>query len=302
MSNRKPIVVVGSLNMDLVSRVPRIPLAGETILGGAFATFPGGKGANQAVAAARLGWPVRMIGRVGNDSFGSALRQSLEASGVDVSGVRITDAPTGVASIFVSEAGENCIVISPGANAALMPESLDVERDAIRGAGMVLMQLEVPMDTVLAAAMLCAEFGVPLMLDPAPAAVLPDGLLQRTAWFTPNETEARFYAPSAKSSEDAVAPLRGQCASGIILKLGSSGAYVAANESAGMLVSSSPVKAIDTTAAGDAFNGAFAVAMLQGLDPMSAARFANAAAAVSVTRHGAQSSMPTMDEVLAMLG
>jgi ribokinase len=302
MSNRKPIVVIGSLNMDLVSHVPRIPLAGETIQGGAFATFPGGKGANQAVAAARLGWPVCMIGRVGNDSFGIALQESLQEAGVDVSRVCVADMATGVASILVAEAGENCIVISPGANGALTPESLTAERDAICSAGMVLMQLEVPMDTVLAAALLCEEFGVPLMLDPAPATSLPDGLLQRIAWFTPNETEARFYAPSAKSSEDTFASLRVQGASGVILKLGSSGAYVAAKDFAGVHISSFLANAIDTTAAGDAFNGAFAVATMQGLAPTAAARFANAAAAISVTRHGAQSSMPSMDEVLAMLG
>ena len=176
MIDSKPIVVVGSINMDLVVRVERIPVAGETVPGFEFQIYPGGKGANQAVAIARLGYPVCLVGRVGSDSFGGQLRGHLERAKVDISAVRTMRGSSGMATILVSEAGDNCIVVTPGANANLTPVELEQHRDQIREAGMVLTQLETPVETVALLAGMCAEFEVPLVLDPAPAQSIPDDL------------------------------------------------------------------------------------------------------------------------------
>ena len=316
-SGQKPIVVVGSLNIDLVVHAPRIPLAGETIGGDGFQTHPGGKGANQAVAVGRLGYPVQMIGRVGKDAFGNQLRQNLAESGVDVSSVMTSEGSSGVAVIVVAANGDNSIVVVPGANALLCPADLDAKIDAIRGAGIVLTQLEVPTETVLHLARLCGREGVPLMLDPAPARELPNELLQAVEWFTPNETEAAFFAGavSAGASPAAIAQvLRERGVRGIVLKMGERGVYLAnfknnaegdpgfATDSvAAHAVAAFRVRAVDTTAAGDAFNGAFATALMLGKHAMESADFAAAAAAISVTRAGAQPSMPNRAEVEVLL-
>jgi ribokinase len=312
----RPIVVVGSINMDLVSAAPRIPTAGETLLGSSFQMHPGGKGANQAVAIARLGYPVEMIGMVGSDLFGEQLRLHLHSVGVRLAGVKTVEGPTGIAAITVASSGENCIVVAPGANAAVSPDYVEQHRSLIRNAGMVLTQLEIPVESVERLAEICAEADVPLMLDPAPAQALSAKLLQRIRWFTPNETEADFYANYA--SEQPAAELQGSDGSGaaalqqmaravlaqgppgVILKLGSRGAYLV-SEGVSQQVKTLPVEVVDTTAAGDALNGAFAVAMMLGKTPLESVQFAVAAASISVTRWGAQPSMPTMDEVSQML-
>ncbi len=299
MSAERPIVVVGSINIDLVARAPRIPAPGETLLGNDFATHPGGKGANQAVAVARLGYPVRMIGRVGDDAFGEQLRQHLMDSGVDVAAVRTSQGSSGVAVIVVAATGENSIVVIPGANALLTPHDLDQSIDILRSASAVLAQLETPLETILHLAELCRRERVPLILDPAPAQALPKELLSKVAWFTPNETEAAFYTSTSDGADPAAtaSELMKLGLTNLVLKLGSRGACLALPNGQRHLIPSFPVKAIDTTAAGDCFNGAFATGLALGMSPAESARFAAAAAALSVTRLGAQPSMPSRAEV-----
>jgi ribokinase len=304
MAERRAVVVVGSINMDLVARAARIPAPGETVAGHSFQTHPGGKGANQAVAVARLGYPVKMIGRVGEDGFGVELLEHLSASGVDTAGVAKSDGASGVAVIVVSDAAENCIVVTPGANALVTPKDIDENIEALRGAGMVLTQLEIPLETVEHLTRVCAREGVQLMLDPAPARELPERLLREVTWFTPNETEAGFFlgeGAGGMEPEAISAALMGKGIRGVVLKMGARGAYLKTGAEAGSLVSPFAVRAVDTTAAGDAFNGAFAVGLMMGMGTGESARFAAAAAAVSVTRAGAQESMAGMDEVKAML-
>ena len=193
VSNKKPIVVVGSINADLVATVPHIPLIGETITGTTFQIHPGGKGANQAVAVARLGYPVKMIGRLGTDVYGQQLRSHLQTESVNTDAVMTTEGSSGIALILVSQAGENCIVVIPGSNAFVSPADIDANIATIREAGMVLAQLEIPIETVSHLAEVCTREGIPLMLDPAPAVSLPRDLLRHVVWFTPNETESAFF-------------------------------------------------------------------------------------------------------------
>ncbi|MGA3262664.1 MAG: ribokinase [Terracidiphilus sp.] len=298
---RKPIVVVGSINMDLVARARQIPRPGQSVIGTGFDTTPGGKGANQAVAAARLGYPVRMAGMVGEDVFGQALLDNLTGAGVGTAAVKRVAGPSGVATILVAENGENSIVVVPGANGKVEPAFVDGQAALIRSAGMVLCQLELPIATVSRLLALCTEAGVPVMLDPAPAAPLPDAIWRQVAWCTPNETEAAFYLGSASNPEDAAKRLMDRGVRGVALKRGGEGAYVAVAGGKAAWVRPFSVESVDTVGAGDCFNGAFAVALLEGNDPWAAARFASAAAAISVTRKGAQASMPARDEVNAFL-
>ena len=301
---QKPVVVVGSINMDLVARTPRIPLAGQTLIGSGFTTTPGGKGANQAVAAARLGYPVEMVGMVGGgapgeadqDVFGQALLENLAAAGVGIAAVERVAGPSGVAPILLGDNGENSIVVIPGANGKVDDAAVDRQAALICSAGMVLCQLELPLATVSRVLALCAEAGVPVMLDPAPAAPLPDRIWNQVAWFTPNETEASFYLGKKLEPEEVAKLLLQRGLRGVVLKRGGEGAYVALAGGKAEWVRPFCVKAIDTVGAGDCFNGAFAVALLEGRDPWTAARFASAAAAISVTRRGAQASMPSREE------
>jgi ribokinase len=293
----KPIVVVGSINMDLVARTARIPLAGQTLIGSDFATTPGGKGANQAVAAARLGYRVEMVGAVGEDVFGQALLDNLAAAGVGTAAVERVAGPSGVAPITVADNGENSIVVIPGANGKVDLASIDRHAALVRSAGMVLCQLEVPIATVCYVLALCAEAGVPVMLDPAPAAPLPEQIWRQVAWFTPNETEAALYLGATIQPEEGAKRLLARGLRGVVLKRGGEGAYVAVAGGKAEWVRPFPVEAVDTVGAGDCFSGAFAVALLQGRDPWQSARFASAAAAISVTRRGAQASMPSRAEV-----
>jgi ribokinase len=299
-ASRKPIVVVGSVTMDLVTRAAQIPRVGQTLIGTGFHTTPGGKGANQCVAAARLGYPVAMVGKVGDDSYGPALLKNLAEAGAETGAMEAVAGSSGIAAIFVADSSENSIIVVPGANGKLDRATVDAHAATIRSAGMVLCQLEIPLDTLAYTLEVCAEAGVPVMLDPAPAAALPDTVWKNIAWFTPNETEAAFYLNDGASVEETARELLDRGVGGVTLKRGSEGAYVAVAGKAEW-VRPFKVQAIDTVAAGDCFNGAFAVALLEGKDPWQAARFANAAAAICVTRRGAQAAMPSRDEVEALM-
>jgi ribokinase len=298
------IIVFGSINMDLVSQVPRLPAPGETLRGSDFFTVPGGKGANQAAACARLGAPVAMIGRVGEDVFGTALLNGLKNYGVDVSGVTITPGPSGVAVIAVDEQAENNIVIIPGANGQIGLEDLVRLDTALAGADSLLLQLEIPLEAVTAAARLAHHRNVRVLLDPAPASPLPDELYGLVDWLTPNESECAalvgFPVPDSESAERAAEILIRRGVKHIIIKMGWRGAYLHDGIS-GTLIPGFRVEAVDTTAAGDAFNGALAVALCNGLALHEAVRFANAAGALSTTRRGAQPSMPSADEIKKLL-
>lgn len=310
------IVVVGSLNLDLVcSGLPRFPAPGETLTGGRFATFPGGKGANQAFAAARLGAVVSMVGAVGDDRDGDYLRENLARVGVDVDHVsRCAEAASGVAVILVTEAGQNEIVLAPGANGAFAPSGLEASAARIGNAKIVMLQLEIPLETVVAAAERAKAAGARVILDPAPACPLPEALLACVDYLTPNETElcaltgggsladeareveAALVLAASRRARTLIGPGR---AKRVLVKLGAHGALLVTDEGEKRFT---PVKvtAVDTTAAGDAFNAAFAVALLEGQSEDEAGAFACAAAAVSVTRAGAQPSMPTRAEVEAV--
>jgi ribokinase len=301
MSNS--IVVIGSLNVDLVARVDRIPVPGETIIGLDFETYNGGKGANQATAVARLGAPVKMIGKLGSDAFAAQLRNGLEKAGVDTSCVENVAGPSGTALIESSADGENSIVVIPGANAHLLPEDIDRYRREIEQASIILAQLEIPRETTAHLARVTQSAGVPLVLDPAPAYHLSREVLSCVTWFTPNETETRLLLglnPDGVSSHPApevAARLLDMGVRNVILKLGAQGVYLAGQDVEPAAIEACEVEVMDTTGAGDAFNGAFAFAMVHsGMDAHEAAEFACGAAALSVTRAGAQASMPTLEE------
>jgi len=297
----KKIVVLGSINTDMVVKAARIPAPGETILGGSFLMNPGGKGANQAVAAARLGGDVVFIAKVGNDLFGREARALFAKEGICTDYV-LTDAsePSGVALIMVDAKGENCISVASGANGALSTDDIQTAREAIEKAGVLLMQLETPVETVLCAAQWASAKGVPVVLNPAPACKLPDALLKCLNLITPNETEAELLTGVKVTDEaSAVHAARALCAKGVkrvVITLGSKGAFVYA-DGHGMIVPAVKVKAVDTTAAGDVFNGALAVALTEDHPLAAAIRFAAAAAGISVTRMGAQASAPYRREI-----
>jgi ribokinase len=294
---RKPIVIVGSITMDLVTRTPRIPSIGQTLIGTGFETTPGGKGANQAVAAARLGYPVAMVAKVGDDTFGPVLLENLKHAGVETAGMTQVSGPSGLAPIFLDDEGQNAIVVVPGANSKMDRATVESHAGLIRSAGIVLCQLEIPLDTLSYILDFCAKANVPVMLDPAPAADLPEQVWEQVAWFTPNETEAALYVWGSPSPEDTAKRLHDAGLRGVVLKRGAEGAFVSVAGGRAEWVKPFKVDAINTVGAGDCFNGAFAVALLEGADPWSAARFANAASAISVTRKGAQASMPLRAEV-----
>ncbi len=301
------IVVVGSLNADLVVHVPRFPVAGETISGEGFVLLPGGKGANQACAAGRLGGMVAMVGQVGRDDQGGMLRESLRGAGVDV---RLVDqdeqAATGVAIISIDATGENQIILAAGANGTFTPERLARALPLIRSARVLLLQLETPLATVMRAAMEAQAAGVTVVLDPAPARDVPDQLLRLASYVTPNEGELARLVGAPVADEPSMADIDAQAArliargsTRVLAKLGARGARLVTADGATEWPARQ-VTPVDTTAAGDAFNGAFAVALAEGADLDRAVRFATTAAAISVTRHGAQSSMPSRAEVDAL--
>ena len=298
------ILVVGSANVDLVVTADQLPKPGETLLGHRFQTFSGGKGANQAVAAARAGGKVAMIARVGTDGFGKRLVGDLAASGVDTSEIRYVDEPSGVALIVTAANGENAIVVAPGANNRLDAAAIDEVMSSMTGVTHVLAQLETPMEGVIRAAERTRQLGAIFVLDPAPAQkTLPKALLELTDWITPNEREASTLLGldrKALAPFEAARALQAMGPRNVILKMSSKGAVVLAGAADPVHVRPVPVTAVDTTAAGDAFNGAFAVALSEGRGPVEAAEFAAAAAALSVTRRGAQPSMPTRGEIDAI--
>lgn len=300
---RPLVTVVGSLNTDLVIRAPRLPSPGETVSGGEFATFPGGKGANQAVAAARLGAAVAMVGSVGGDDFGRRLADGLRSDGIDVTHVRVdTEEASGTALITVDPEGQNTIVVAPGANWRLTPEDVAAAETLIARSSIVLLQLEVPMDAVLAAARLAHGHGVRVVLDPAPAPrpPLPRELFRLIDVVNPNEGEALALSGVTVTDEQAAGVaavhLLEDGARAVVIKLGARGAFLH-DGTRGRMVPGIRVDAVDTTAAGDAFAGALAVGLAEGKDLFAAVRFANTAGALSVTRRGAQPSMPSRAEV-----
>jgi ribokinase len=299
------VVVLGSSNTDMIVQLDRIPRPGETLLGGRFTTAAGGKGANQAVAAARAGGEVTFVARVGRDGFGDQALAGFQRDGIHTGWVvRDPSAPSGVALIFVARDGENAIAVAGGANARLSPADVRKAAEAIGGASALVLQLETPLRTVAAAATLAARAGVRVILNPAPAQPLPASLLRRVSVLTPNETEAELLTGvtvrDERSAAQAAGRLRDQGVEVVILTLGSRGAFVASPELTGR-VPGFTVKAVDTTAAGDVFNGALAVALGEGRPLLEAVRFAHAAAALSVTRLGAQPSAPTRAAIERLL-
>ena len=302
---KPPVLVIGSSNTDLIIKVARIPKPGETILGGEFARAAGGKGANQAVSAARAGGAVTFIARVGRDANGEQAMAGFAAEGIDVKRV-IRDAKysSGVAIILVDQDGENSIAVASGANDRLNPADVRRAKWAFRRAGILLLQLETPLPTVAAAIELAAACGVQVVLNPAPARPLPAQLLKCVYLLTPNQSEAELLTGVTVDNEVAAAKAADQLLArgvkNVIITMGSRGAFVAGKDLRQM-IPGFKVKAVDATGAGDIFNGTLAVALAQGWSLLEAARFACASAAISVTRFGAQPSAPWRKEIQAML-
>jgi ribokinase len=292
------VVVVGSINMDLVVRSPRFALAGETILGHTFDTIPGGKGANQAVAARRMGAEVAIVGRVGDDEFGQTLRRNLAAEGINTECLQITPSEsTGVALITVDDNGENTIIVVPGANGRLTVDDIEGARDLIAGADILLMQLEIPLPVVERAAQIASESGVTVMVNAAPARTLPGALLSTVDYLVVNETEALLVAGTTTGShEEAARTLLSTGVRNVVVTLGPEGSLLVASDAPSVAVPAYRVRPVDTTAAGDGFAGAFAVALADGVPAAEALRWGNAEGALAVTREGAQPSLPTRSE------
>ncbi|WP_298818133.1 ribokinase [Chloroflexus sp.] len=295
------IIVVGSLNMDLVVRAPRHPQPGETLIGSDFQTFPGGKGANQAVAAARLGARVCMIGRVGVDTFGDVLLAAAQQDGVDTTFVqRDPTAATGVALITLDAQGQNTIVVAPGANMQVSEEDVTQAAAVFVGADALLMPLECPLGAVMAATRLARAHGVRVILNPAPARPLPDELLAQIDYLLPNQPELQTLADGESELTAAITRLQRRGARNIVVTLGEQGAMLV-RDGQTIHVPSFRVPVVDTVAAGDAFAAAFCVALAEGKDPPEAVRWGNAAGALAVTRAGAQPSLPGRSEIARLL-
>lgn len=298
----KKIVVIGSSNTDMIIKTARIPRPGETILGGDFSIAPGGKGANQAVSAARAGGAVTFIARVGEDMFGEQAVNGFIRDNMNVGHIiRDKQAPSGVALICVDEKGENSIAVASGANAQVSPADIHAAEDVIVSAGIVLMQLEIPIETVEAAAGIAAANGVVVILNPAPAQPLGSGLLKNISILTPNETEAELLTgikvEDEQGASDAANDLIAQGVKTVLITLGARGVYAAAPDFRGIIPAFSVADIVDTTAAGDVFNGVLAVSLAENKPLREAVRYANAAAALSVTKLGAQTSAPYRTEI-----
>ena len=295
------IVVVGSSNTDMIIQVEHIPKPGETIIGGAFSIAAGGKGANQAVAAARAGGNVTLVARVGKDMFGKQAITAFVKDEIDIGHVKQdNDTPSGVALIFVDKNGENSIAVASGANANLSPADVQFARDSIAAADILLMQLETPLETIQAATQIASENNVRVILNPAPAQPLSDSILQQVSVLTPNESEAELLTgipvKNEMDAETAAIALFDKGIETVLITLGSKGALVF-DSNYRDLVPGFKVEAIDSTAAGDAFNGALAVALAEEKPLKDAVAFANAAGALSVTKLGAQPSAPSRNEI-----
>ncbi len=301
----KKILVIGSANTDMVIKTKHFPLPGETILGGKFMMNPGGKGANQAIAAARLGGQITFITKIGNDIFGRQALQQFLKEGVNADYViSDPDNPSGVALITVDEKGENTIVVAPGSNGTLSPEDVAKAEAVFAEVEIILMQLEIPMTTVLFAAEMAARYGKKVILNPAPAAPLPDDLYKNLYIITPNRSEAEALTgvsiKDLATAGQAAQKLHQKGISHVVITLGAEGAF-AFNQNVAKLIPATPVVAVDTTAAGDVFNGALAVALSEGLALDAAVELANQAAAISVTRMGAQASAPFRKELQSII-
>ncbi|WP_141431663.1 ribokinase [Bacillus sp. 03113] len=299
------IVVVGSLNMDMVVKVKRKPDWGETVLGSNFFMSPGGKGGNQAYAAGKLGASVAMIGQVGNDVFGSQLMQNLKKVGVDASSIgRVENEPTGVAFITLNNDADNSIIVAPGANNLVTPEYIREHKQVICQAKLVIVQLEIPLESVIEVAKIAKINNIPFMLDPAPARVLPDELYGMVDYIIPNESEiseiTNIKVSDVRSAKIASVELLRKGVNTVFSKLGAKGVVVT-NANRTFTIDGYATQVVDTTAAGDAFAGALATALVSGKDIWSATQFANAVGAITVTRSGAQSSMPDMEETLQFM-
>jgi len=294
------ILVVGSINMDLVVRVPHAPQPGETILGEDFETFPGGKGANQAVAASRMGGEVTMVGRVGNDDFGDRLIQGLVEHQIKTTYIiKDSEAPTGIAMIAVATGGENMIVVASGANMRVSVEDVNNARDLMREADLLLVQLECPLETVSEAIDLAKAYEVPVVLNPAPAQPLSEALLAKVDYLTPNETELALLTDE-KDMDHAIIKMQEMGVRNLILTLGHNGVRVVTDEM-NQHIPANEVTVVDTTAAGDAFNGALAVGLAEGKPLIEAVRWGVTAGSLATTKRGAQPSLPAREEVDAFL-
>ena len=302
------IIVIGSLNMDLVVTTPRHPKMSETILGTSFETFPGGKGANQAIAASRLGAQVGMIGKTGNDPFGQVLRENLIANHVDDHGVKVnSQGSSGVALITVDQNGMNSIIVVPGANATLTTSDLDELENVLSNANLILLQLEIPLETAWYAIRLARKHNIPVMLNPAPAASIPDEVLSGLDYLVPNESELSLLTGlPTRSYPEIVAACQELLKKGVqrvILTRGAQGCYYLDKQTE-ILLPAFRVRSIDSTAAGDAFIGGFATALVNKADTLNALQQASAAGALAVTKAGAQISLPSrkeMDEFLTTI-
>lgn len=294
------ILVIGSINLDMVVFSERLPQPGETVIGKTLQTFPGGKGANQAVAAARLGGDVQMIGNIGEDSSGETLLQNLKANKVNTSKIKKVNSPTGTALITVDSEGQNTIVVIPGANATLTKKDVDSLKGTIKNANILILQLEIPLEIVVHAIEIAHQYGVTILLNPAPATKIPEEILNKVTYLIPNESELASLSCLPTNSDEEIQIASNKLFSigceQIILTRGKHGAFYLSPQHK---ISSLPfqVPVVDTTAAGDAFIGAFAVALANGLDLQTALLCANAAGALTVTKAGAQSSLPTLEEL-----
>lgn len=294
--HKAKIVVIGSSNTDMTIKGDRLPKPGETVLGGEFRMGPGGKGANQAVAAQRLGADVSFICKVGRDIFGDNAIAGYQKEGIDCSRILRSDKASGTALILVDGNAENCIAVAPGANADLTPEDVDSVADVIRSADYLILQLEIPVESVLRAAKIAHEAGVYVILNPAPACHLPDELFGYISLITPNQTESALLSGIEDNLDAAVEKLMQLGVKDVVVTLGSKGALVI-SEGTRTLVPSLKVKAVDTTAAGDTFCGALCVALSEGCSLVDAAGFATKASALTVQKMGAQDSIPFRSDI-----
>lgn len=294
--HKAKVVVIGSSNTDMTIKGDRLPKPGETVLGGEFRMGPGGKGANQAVAARRLGADVSFICKVGRDIFGDNAISGYQKEGIDCSRILRSDKASGTALILVDGNAENCIAVAPGANADLTPEDVDSVADVIRSADYLILQLEIPVESVLRAAKIAHEAGVYVILNPAPACHLPDELFGYISLITPNQTESALLSGVEDNLDAAVERLMQLGVKDVVVTLGSKGSLVI-SEGAKTLVPSLKVKAVDTTAAGDTFCGALCVALSEGCSLVDAAGFATKASALTVQKMGAQDSIPFRSDI-----
>ena len=303
---RPKIAVIGSSNIDFVAKVPKLPIPGETVIGSDLVIVPGGKGANQAVSIARLGSDVTFVTKLGMDDFGELAIKNFKNDGIDISFIsRSQNAPSGTALIFVDNAGQNVLVAVPGANAELSVEDINRSRSVVENADVLVLQLEVPLDTVEYAVSVASENGIPIIMNPAPGRKLKPELIGKFSYLTPNETETEILTNirvvDEASAKEAGLLLMGYGADNVVITMGKHGAMLISSDTC-ELIPGFEVKAVDATAAGDAFTGGLAYATATGKKLKDAVMFANAVAALTVTKMGAQPSLPYKKEVESFLG